>query len=261
MGAQHRKNFDTIIDGVVGDFANVFSDVASQAAKDISGGRDLALEMLLTKFAHDLQRSVDRFSHECVKETWLNFDTNKDGYLQRDEMVKVVETIFKDIQDNIPGMVKHAMEPAADNLQQWIDSEAVGPMGMSHRSGGMQVAIHANVEARVRTASDKLSKLMADLMKALVENATEISGEMFETIDRDKNGKIDRKEFDKGFAEAFGTVCDFSKLTRAFLRQKPALLRSQSMAPQSDTTIVLGAGLLVLAMASAAYMAYKRQRH
>lgn len=258
--AQHRQTFDTIIDGSMSELKAAFTGVVGESVKDVSGHRDLALEMMLTKFASDLQRSVDRFSHGSIESTWSKFDRNGDGVLQEAEIDEVVKSILSDIQTNLPEMVARAMEPAADNLQQWIESDAFGPMGMGHKSGGMNIALKENVQARIKSAADKLVALLGSLMKGLLMNTKPISGEIFSTIDANKDGKVSKEEFYDGFAEAFGGVIDFSKITRHVIAQRPNLQRSQSMV-ESDSGMILGAGLIVLAVASAAFMVYKRRPH
>mmetsp|Transcript_53831 Transcript_53831/g.156996 ORF Transcript_53831/g.156996 Transcript_53831/m.156996 type:complete len:273 (-) Transcript_53831:187-1005(-) len=252
----HRVHFDAIIKGSMQDLQSAFEGVVGSYIKDASG-RDLALEMLMTRFASDLQRSVDRFSHTQLEETWAKFDANRDGSLQKQEMRKVVSSLLSAIHQNLPKMVQSAMEPAAENLNEWIESDAYGPMGM-HHSGGMNIALHANVQARVQAASGKLKQLLDLLMQGLLKESDAISDEIFDTIDANKDGKVVKGEFSDAFAEAFGAVIDFSKITREVLRQRSSLKRSKSVVDSSDS-MVLGAGLFVLAAASAAFILFKRR--
>jgi len=254
----HRLHFDTIIKGSIEDLQGAFQGVVSATVKD-ANGRDLALEMLMTRFGTDLQRSVDRMSHEYMEVTWTKFDTNKDGSLQQSEMRNVVQSLLSEIDRNLPKMVRDAMEPAADNLNEWIESDAMGPMGMGHTAGGMTIALHANVHARVEAAASRLSQLLSLLMKGLLQESVKISDEIFDTVDANKDGKVTKREFSQGFAHAFGAVVDFSKITREVLRQRPALQRSPSMLMDSGVGNLIGSVVIVLAVASAAAMLVKRK--
>lgn len=256
--AAHRVHFDTIIKDSIEDIRGAFDGVVGNAVKDATG-RDLALEMLMTRFASDLQRSVDRMSHESVDVLWANFDNNKDGSLQRTEMRGVVKSLFAELSKDLPQMIRSAMAPAAENLNEWIQSDLTGPMGMGHNTGGMTIALNANVQARVQTAAGKLSQLLSVLMNGLQQESEGISDEIFETIDSDKNAAVSKREFSRGFAEAFGTVVDFNKITREVLRQRPALQRSPSMlAVDSSVGNLIGAMFIVLAVASAVALVVKR---
>lgn len=257
--AVHREHFDTIIKGSMDELKFAFEGVVGEIVKDASG-RDLALEMVMSSFASDLQRSVDRFSHDNMESTWSKFDKNQDGALQKEEMRDVVSSLLDDIAKSLPQMVQSATEPAAENLEHWIASDSVGALGFGHASGsGAAIALHANVQDRVTKAADKLGRLLSVLMQGLLEESAAISDELFDTIDVNKDGKVTKREYSKGFAAAFGAVVDFSKITRLVLQQRTS--RKQKQVSQQDEQLAsVGAGLVVLTVAAAAFFLW-RQKH
>lgn len=258
--AVHRDHFDTIIKGSMEDLKFAFEGVVGEIVKDASCGRDLALEMVMTSFASDLQRSVDRFSHDNMQSTWSQFDKNQDGSLQKSEMRNVVSSLLTEIHKNLPQMVQSATEPAAENLEHWIASDSVGALGFGHATGSAQaMVLHANVQARITKAATKFSQLLSILILGLEKDSAAISDELFDTIDVDKDGKVSKREYSEGFAEAFGTVVDFSKITRLVLQQRPSF--KQKQVSQSDDQFAnVGAGLVVVAVAAAAFLMW-RQKH
>jgi len=253
----HRVHFDAIIKGSMQDLQGAFEGVVGGIVKD-ANGRDLALEMLMTRFAADLQRSVDRFSHGHLEAAWTEFDANRDGSLQRPEMRRLVSGLLAGLHKGLPLMIRDATGPAAENLTEWIESDATGPMGM-RGAGGMNVALHAGVQKRVEAASGKLATLLDLLMQGLTKESDAIADEIFAAVDANKDGKVVKREFSDAFAEAFGSVVDFSKITHEMLRQRAALKRSKSALEPSEAS-PLAAGLLLLAVASAAFILLKQKR-
>lgn len=253
----HRAHFETIIKGSMEELKFAFDGVVGQFAKDAVGGRDLALEMLMTSFANDLQRSVDRFSHDNMQSTWARFDKNQDGSLQKGEMRNVFYHLLQEIEKNMPQMVQSAMEPAAEHVEQWTSSDSVGALGFDHhQSAGSALLLHASVQARMSSASTKLGQLLSILMDGLIKDSDKISDELFDTIDVNKDGKIDKCEYSKGFAKAFGAVVDFSKITRLVLQQR----KKSSPKSEDDPLVNIGAGVVVVAVAAAAFFMW-RQKH
>jgi len=256
--ADHRDHFDTIIEGSMAELKSSFEGVVGEIVKDVGSGRDLALEMVMTTFASDLQRSVDRFSHETMQSTWSQFDKNNDGALQKSEMRDVVSSLLNDIHNNLSQMVLSAMEPAAQNLEQWISSDTVGALGFHQNNSGSTIALHSCVKARITNAATKLSSLLSILMQGLLKDSAAISDELFDTIDVDKDGKVTKREYSDGFAEAFGAVVDFNKITRLVLQQRP----SSKQGSKSDLLPIdnVAALLVVVAVAAAAFFVLK-QKH
>lgn len=255
--AVHRDHFETIIKGSMEELKFAFEGVVGQIVKDAGGGRDLALEMVMTSFASDLQRSVDRFSHDNMQSTWAQFDKNHDGSLQKSEMRNVFSSLLKEIEQNLPKLVQSAMEPAAEHLEHWISSDSVGALGFDHhQSAGSAVLLHANVQARIENAATKLGQLLSILMQGLIKDSDAISDELLDTIDENKDGKVDKREYSKGFAEAFGAVIDFSKITKLVLQQR----KRASPKSEDDKLVNIGAGVVVAAVAAAAFFIW-RQKH
>jgi len=257
--AVHRDHFDNIIKGSMEELKFAFEGVVGEIVKDASGGRDLALEMVMTAFAGDLQRSVDRFTHDNMQNTWSQFDRNQDGALQKSEMRNVVSSLLTEISNNLPQMVQKATEPAAHNLEQWISSDSVGALGFNaHTNSGSVKALHTSVQDRVAKAATKLGQLLSILMTGLLKDSDAISDELFDTIDEDKDGQVTKREYSDGFAEAFGAVVDFGKITRLVLHQRSS--SKQVLKSDLNSTDNVVAGLVVLAVAAAVFFVLK-QKH
>jgi len=267
---KHREEFDKIIGKSMHELKAVFNLVLDGTIKDFKYGRDLALEMLLTKFARDLQRATDRFAHESIDATWKKFDKNHDDVLDEKEMERLVSHLLSELTDNLDKMIEFAMEPAAHNLKEWIESDATGPMGMRHDMGGMGIHMDNDVRKRMTVASQKLKQLLQVLMQALAHDSEPISKEIFDTIDINNDGAVSKQEFLLGFSEAFGSVLDFTKITQILIRereqfdmqlQRPVLQREQSVLIGGDAmpSIVYLSLIVVAAVSLGAFVA--RRRH
>lgn len=271
---KHRDNFDTIVQGALPELWDCFENIVSEvgragqveAMKDVAGGRDLALEMMMTRLASDLQRKVDRFTHELLEDVWSKYDKNQDGSLQKPEMRNLVKSVFKDIYQNLGALIKEAMEPTADNLKEWIESDATGPMGLRHSPGSpIDIVMTGNVQARIETAAHKLLNVLDPLMTTLMAESDPLSDEIFDAIDANKDGNVTKREFARGFSDAFSFVVDFSKMIRKVLQQRPklaqpprTLTRSLSMVNETDYAC---AAVLTLAAASAALVLFLKRKH
>lgn len=255
--AVHRDHFDTIIKGSMDDLKFAFEGVVGEIVKDAVNGRDLALEMVMTTFASDLQRQVDRYSHENMQSAWDVYDKNNDGVLVKSEMRKLFSDLLQNIAKNLPQMVQSATEPAAQQLEQWISSDHVGAIGFHHDNSGAAIILTMQCQERVKKAAGKLSELLKILMLGLSKDSDAISDELFDTIDADKNGSVSKREYSDGFAEAFGAVVDFSKITRLILQQRKPKQNSKSDSISTDNAAAL---LLVVAVAAAAFFVLK-QKH
>jgi Ca2+-binding EF-hand superfamily protein len=248
------------------DIKEALESATGSVLRDIGDSRDLALEMLLTRFASDLQRSIDRFAHQYIDATWEKFDADKDGSLQPKEMRSVVSCLLADINKNLEQMVRNAMEPATENLHDWIASNHVGPIGMGRNPGGMTIALDANVHKRTEAAAKKLANLLKVLVDGLIRNSDVISDEIFDEVDANKDGKVSKTEFADGFAASIGSVIDFGKITRIILQNR--LVRTESAprptpvsAPGDDgATVGMTYCVLAIAAACAGVLFLKRAR-
>jgi len=229
-------------------------DVAGEALKDVRLNRDLALEMFMTNFAHAMQRRVDRFVHTSVEKTWTELDRNRNGSLSKSELRTVVSNILRNLQICLPGLVEEAMQPAFEDLHEWIHSDAMGPMGY-HRSGGSDIALEQTTQARIQSASKKVNDMFPLLIKGLIDNAEQIADELFGVLDRNKDGKISKVEFAEGFSEAMGPVLDFARIVKLMQRERSG----QKLAGDGvgdGMTLLWGLGFTAI-MAGLVYQAFK----
>lgn len=239
------------------DLISVYQGVAEEILKTRSGSRDLATEMLMSKLGADLQRAVDRFTHEGIESTWSKFDVNRDGFLQESEIHEVVKSLLTDIKENMPLMIQRAMEPAAQNLQEWIESDAFGPIGMGGTRSGVQTVLERNVQERIGRASEKLSGVLGAMLGKLVSSSKPIAAEIFATVDVNKDGKVSKAEFYECFADAFDQVIDFGKIAQTMILRRSAstLVANTS----SDSVTIFGSAIIMLAVASVVFILWKRK--
>lgn len=266
---KHADHFDVIIKGSMPELTAAFRAVVVEISKDSGSGHDLALDMLMAKVASDLQRSVDRFTHNNLQSTWSRFDKNNDGFLQKEEMREVVKSLLKEIHKNLPQMVNNAMEPTEQNLEQWISSDTVGALGFHHNDGGSTIALHLSVQKRMEKAQEKLKLLLEALMMGMIGDSAAISDDLFDTIDVYKDGKVSAQEYSDGFAKAFGDVVDFNKITKLLLQTHSSSKRGSKSDVDNMTEAQarlqarldnVTAVLIVAAVATAAFFAWK-QKH
>lgn len=262
---EHQVHFDAILRESMAAVTGAFDDVAS-TVKDIKGGKSLAMEMLLTHFAHDLQRRIDRSVHKSIDEMWQKFDTSGDGALQKTEMRELVRSVFTDIKGNLAALVKCAMQPATEDLLGWIDSDATGPFAQASRVGGAHLALELSVQKSIEDASSKLYTLLNKLVDGLLGSTGPVSDEIFDEVDVDKDGKVSKAEFTEGFGEALGSVLDFSRIVKLFIRDRQ---NSQQILSRSSTSTFGGSPLIGMlfgfgmaaVFAGLGYMVFARKRH
>eukprot|EP00931_Biecheleriopsis_adriatica_P100367 TRINITY_DN75693_c0_g1_i1.p1 TRINITY_DN75693_c0_g1~~TRINITY_DN75693_c0_g1_i1.p1 ORF type:complete len:296 (+),score=57.42 TRINITY_DN75693_c0_g1_i1:51-938(+) len=261
--AAHRQRFDEIVKKNIGDMTMIMEGLAGdQLMKESRRGQeDMAAEMLMTEFAHAMQRRLDRFVSETVQSNWSVIDSNKDGSLDKKELRKVVDTIFQSLKSSLEAMVHEAMQPAIQDLYEWVHSNAMGPIDFGHGSGGMHLAMEANTQARIQQASVKLTSLFSKIIEGLIQSSADISDELFDTLDANKDGKVTPTEFSSGFSEAITPVLDFKRiallLTQELVRSRSSLRRSQTNLLPADSelgTFLWGVGFAV-AMGALAYQA------
>lgn len=259
----HRQRFDEIIRKDLGAMKQIMEGLAGdQLLKESRRGQqDMATEMLMNEFAHAMQRRLDRFVNETVQSNWSEIDVNKDGTLDKMELRKVVSTILRSLQMCMEALVQEAMTPAVQDLHEWISSNAMGPIDFARGSGGMHMAMEANTQARIQQAGVKLNALFTKIVEGLNQSSADISDELFETLDSNKDGKLSQKEFSSGFSEALSPVLDFKRigmlLTQDMRSRSQSLGRAQSVMLPTDSDLgsfLWGAGFAV-AMAALVYQA------
>lgn len=259
---RHRDNLSLIVSRSLDSFKDELYMICGSTIADLGDHRDLALEMLMTNFTHDIQRRTDRLCHQNISE--FHF---RNGTLDLPEMHTLVRKILTQIKDSLPVLVQSAMQPAIDSMHGWIESEATGPMGMKHGMGGMKLIQDANIQGRVSNANGKMTALLGELMEALVLHSDELAAEVFDEVDADKDGKVTQQEFVEGFGEAMGQVLDFSRIVSELLRDRarrggysqPSLMRSTSTADDPGCgTLLFGVGMTVL-MAGMGYQVFSKR--
>lgn len=233
----HQEKFSDIINESMDKMKEAFDDYAGTIAKDVGMHRDLALEMLLNHFSHNLQRSLDRFVDKSMDEAWNKFDRNGDGNLQKTEMRELVKMLFQMIGESLPAMVEASIAPAAED---WKHS-----MGLTTSSAPLQVGKDRSgwtvTADPMQVAAGKLSLLLTQLLQGLEMNAGEISDELFLMVDINKDGAVTRGEFVHSFAEAFSSIVDFGQITRHLLQERAKWQAAQPALARRGTTM-LGVG-------------------
>lgn len=252
---QHRENLTSIVKRSLDSIKEELYLVLGSTIADLGDHRDLALEMLVSSFTHDMQRRTDRFVHQNISTIWVEIDTDKNGTLDVTEMRALVKKILFQLKESLPTLVQSAMQPAMENLHAWIESDATGPFSMRHGSGGLRIAQDANVQGRVAAANDKMTNLFGLLFEVLVQNSDELAAEVFDEVDEDKDGKVTQAEFTEGFGEAMGQILDFSKIVSELLSSRsqrnaygqPSLARSDSaLGAPGCGGLVFGLGMVVV---------------
>lgn len=272
---QHVDHFDAIIRGSMDNLMDTFSDIGGKIireyGRDLAEHQDLALEILATNFAHNIQRKIDRFVHVTVEDVWPQLDSRKDGALELAEMRSVIRGLFNNLELSLPELVKDAFQPALDDLVHYIQSGNMGSAGFGRGTGANHIVMEEISKSQIEFASNKLLALLGLLVKGLIASSDAISDELFSEIDVNKDNKVTKAEFSEGFAEAIGPVLDFSRISKLLLEQRAKraaratrgkLMRSSSFEASSMDlpTVLLGCGFVVL-LGGLAYSTFQKMRH
>eukprot|EP00930_Biecheleria_cincta_P039681 TRINITY_DN27257_c0_g1_i3.p1 TRINITY_DN27257_c0_g1~~TRINITY_DN27257_c0_g1_i3.p1 ORF type:complete len:282 (+),score=64.76 TRINITY_DN27257_c0_g1_i3:90-935(+) len=258
----HRAHFDTIIRGSLPNIRSLLEEAGGPLLKDLGKRRDLGLEMLMTNFAHGMQRKVDRFVHTSVESAWSEIDTDGDGTLDKSEMKKLVDSLFGSLHASMPALVRESVQPAMDDLHEWLHSDAFGPTGFGHNSGGVHKWMESQRMAAIEKQCNALSGTFALLIDALRISSQQISDELFSMLDANKDNRVSKEEFSEGFAEGMGQVLDFSRMVRMILKEKhESLTESHSGLPLDGMqSAIWGLGFATL-MAGLLYTSVQRMKH
>ena len=173
---RHCPGFDTLFDSLrtqkrqeidVSDAADVGSILTN--IKTAADPSLLALSKLRNSpLSNDLASSLDQI--------WMQYDTDGDGFLNPKENAALVRAYFKAKQKHTPGIIQDTIDAT---LGMYF-KEAVDKSSMA----SFVCDIRKNAEEKVNTFYNNLESRITD-----------VANEMWERMDCNRDGRVDRHEF------------------------------------------------------------------
>lgn len=229
---KHQEHFDVIVKGSMQHIRDLLEQAAGSTIKDLGEGRDMAMEMLMISFAHELQRRMDRFVHLSIDAGWSKYATAAQESLDTAGLRKLVKDLFESLAQGMPDLVSNSTQPALESLEGWVMHDSTGPMGVPG-TGALHAARELKMQADINEAKSKLSNLFVLIMQGLSNSSDSIADEIFSEIDVNRDGLTTKEEFLHGFGEAMGSVLDFSRIVKRIFANRSQLPAGGSKADLS----------------------------